>query len=155
MGLTLTCGPVTLALDLLSLAGLMEGINAEMFWTFTWASVKGPVQILSAMLHQLPSKDKKGRLVCYTIWNIKLREMPKETSNFSSQCTWLRPSVTVRRESCLLVQKCLLNFDSKASAWLLHHQCSWAWTEWKPCDFIWKEFWTRKQWTRVLIFSPT
>lgn len=28
---------------------------------------------------------------------------------------------------------------------------SWTWTEWKAYDFIWKEFWARRNWTKVLI----
>lgn len=52
--LILTSGPVTLALDFLSLAGIMRGIKTEMFWTFSWVWVKDTAQKLLAM-SQLPS----------------------------------------------------------------------------------------------------
>lgn len=44
-----------------------------------------------------------------------------------------------------------LNFDDNSICIHVASPFSWAWIEWKAYDFIWKEFWARRQWTKVLI----
>lgn len=68
---------------------------------------------------------------------------PKKNSLARYMATSLTPC-------CFPIWKCLWTFDD--SIWIqVASPVSWARTEWKAYDFIWKEFWARRQWTKVLI----